>query len=432
MAPVVCVPGFLALGEAWEAERLRERYPSHTFLILSPSPLASHHDRAVQIFYALKGGVADYGAEHSKRCSHARYGRSYAGVYPEWDEAHPVHLLGHSIGGQTIRVLQHLLATGAFPSHKTSERWVYSVSALSTPFNGDWAPFSLGAQLEGTAASPLTRIRWGSVGWALTMMAHLLCFVGASHPDLQLDHWRLSAWEHGAGAFRRLLCALLWWPGTSVGQSSDNAAYEVCYHNSLALNQKLKLYPTTHYFSFISKRETMASALRASSWLLKLSKLFRVILLNTIALVTRWGSAGKAHAQVLLACGLKGGPSSWMEHDGLIARATQTHPFGDPHTWLPPRADPAGEQVVLPLHKPGVWNVQELEGVDHFNVVSGPLFSNRSAQDLFWGSYLARLRELRPADAPELQGASTEAKDQRKEIAFHLETLPRSPDTPRA
>jgi len=32
------------------------------------------------------------------------------GHYPEWDEDHPIHFVGHSAGAQVIRVLQQMLA----------------------------------------------------------------------------------------------------------------------------------------------------------------------------------------------------------------------------------------------------------------------------------------------------------------------------------
>ena len=58
--------------------------------------------------------MVDYGAEHACRCDHARFGRDEGdGAFPEWDESHPIDLVGHSIGGVTARVLQQLLADGA-------------------------------------------------------------------------------------------------------------------------------------------------------------------------------------------------------------------------------------------------------------------------------------------------------------------------------
>lgn len=36
--------------------------------------------------------------------------RVCSGNYPEWDEHHPLHFVGHSAGAQVIRVLQQMLA----------------------------------------------------------------------------------------------------------------------------------------------------------------------------------------------------------------------------------------------------------------------------------------------------------------------------------
>ncbi len=39
-----------------------------------------------------------------------------AGHYPEWDENHPIHIVGHSTGAQVVRLLQQMLAEKVNPS----------------------------------------------------------------------------------------------------------------------------------------------------------------------------------------------------------------------------------------------------------------------------------------------------------------------------
>ncbi|KAL1515806.1 hypothetical protein AB1Y20_002422 [Prymnesium parvum] len=442
-APIICVPGFLAMGDIWDISTLRRRFPSHRFITVKPGPVSSHHDRAVEIFYALKGGVADYGREHAAQCGHARFGRRFDAAYPEWDASHPIHLLGHSIGGQTVRVLQHLLATQAFEGHATSADWVCSLTALSSPLNGDWAPYALGASVAKQNSSVPTIIRCGSVGWLLTMVVHVLCFLGLKTPDLQLDHWRLSVREHGAGALYRLVSALLWWPGTSVGQSPDNAAHEVCYHNTVTLNRKLAVHPRTYYFSFVARRSTAGSAFCAATWFQMLVCLLRTIFLNITAWCLRRGSRGTLHAELLVHCGLSDGDTlHWGAHDGLLAMATQTHPHKEPHVrmralskeqstrWFsvsrsfdsslstavvtrPSRSPQASPQMrkkySIELQEeppsttaselqPGVWHVQELCEVDHFSVACGPWISSRSAKELFWDRYISILDAIYEAN----------------------------------
>ena len=194
----------------------------------------------------------DYGRAHAKRCGHARFGREHAaGAHPEWDESHPIDLVGHSIGGVTARVLQQLLADGAFPGHKTNAAWIRSLTTLSSPHNGDPVVYSLGAvphsaACEHAAASsgcadrctreapttkreapPTDRVRLFSAGYFLTVSAHLLAYLDwewlNGRLDLQLDHWQLS--RRCQGSTFHLLRAIAW--RASIGQTSDNAAFEV-------------------------------------------------------------------------------------------------------------------------------------------------------------------------------------------------------------
>ena len=59
----------------------------YTVYTVSVGPISSNWDRAVEVYYQLKGGQVDYGRGHSKT-----YGlvqkpekKTYSGLYPEWD-----------------------------------------------------------------------------------------------------------------------------------------------------------------------------------------------------------------------------------------------------------------------------------------------------------------------------------------------------------
>lgn len=124
-------------------------------------PFSSNWDRAVELYYYIKGGYVDYGEFHSSRFGHDRKkSRYYPGIYPQWDAAHPIHLLGHSMGGITVRKLLTLLEKGDAtekqdPTHAGlfdggRVGWVRSITTVSTPHNGatltyellpDWTPF---------------------------------------------------------------------------------------------------------------------------------------------------------------------------------------------------------------------------------------------------------------------------------------------------
>ncbi|MET3134194.1 triacylglycerol lipase [Oxalobacteraceae bacterium GrIS 1.11] len=171
--PLIMVHGFLGFGpddlagsgfRYWGGTNdvvghLRER--GHPVFAAAVGPVSSNWDRAVELYYQIKGGCADYGAAHS--AANAAFGalQKPAGkcwaldpannphhypvaLYPAWDASHPIHLLAHSQGGQTIRTMIALLENGApggkegdgalFAGGKTG--WVTSATSISTPHNG--------------------------------------------------------------------------------------------------------------------------------------------------------------------------------------------------------------------------------------------------------------------------------------------------------
>ena len=132
--PIVFVHGFNNMGETFApaATYLNslgyEAYAPHI------APFTSAWDRACDLYAMLFGGTADYGKAHAKKGKHKRNGLHYDGILPDLGQpgAHEkVNLIGHSFGGETIRVLLHLLAYG-----DEKERAVTKEKDLSPLFRG--------------------------------------------------------------------------------------------------------------------------------------------------------------------------------------------------------------------------------------------------------------------------------------------------------
>ena len=420
--PIVLVPGFLSPPSFiyWDLERLRQRFPEQRFIAVSPGPLSSHHDRACEIFAQIKGGRVDFGEAHAREHGHSRFGRRYEGLCPEWDAEHPIHLVGHSIGGVTCRVLQEWLAHGFFCAEGSAD-WVLSITALSSPLNGDPVVHRLGASVERPG-----EVAFLSCGWWLTTFCHLLGFFDVSMPllDLQLEHWELSR-RHGLSAVRRLLLALLW--QRSIGQGEDNAASELSFHSMLRLNRQLSTHARSFYFSFAAdmwrEEQPAAATGRAASarrratpclcdgqqWPASEASSIGQRLLTRLCrcgggLVSAAGSACVgAFAAVVRGSGkLKGWRGSgfkeeeWRASDGLLSVRTQRHPLNQPWRPMGSAADGAVVDVA-----PGVWNVQVLPGADHLELAGMGRYRSTRMSQHFWDAHVAQLQGLAPVQHQE-------------------------------
>ena len=80
----------------------------------SVSPTGSVWDRACELYAQLAGTRVDYGASHSERCHHERFGRDFSScpLLPSWGEGERLVLLGHSFGGATALLFASLMAKG--------------------------------------------------------------------------------------------------------------------------------------------------------------------------------------------------------------------------------------------------------------------------------------------------------------------------------
>eukprot|EP01039_Chlorochromonas_danica_P014334 gene14334-16723_t len=206
-----------------------------------PSPVGSIHDRVCQVFYELKGGIVDYGEEHSHFHDHQRFGKEYKAKLPRWDADHPVFFVGHSLGGLTAWTLHNYLANGRFLGHSTTSSWITGIVLVNTPLNGALQVYNKGMNVHLPAL-----LHWLSLGHCVGMFAQTLSFLDLPFVkqffDPELAHWRL-AHKHSDSLLAWLLCFF----GYGVYSTSDHIAYDTALHSQLEWHRYNALFPDTFY-----------------------------------------------------------------------------------------------------------------------------------------------------------------------------------------
>ncbi|MEE2765337.1 MAG: hypothetical protein VX600_02465, partial [Candidatus Neomarinimicrobiota bacterium] len=228
----------------WGGQHDIEQYlrnKGYRVITVSLGPISSSYDCAVETFYQIKGGQLDYGQAHSRKygLDQRPEGKKYKGLYPEWDENHPVHLMGYSFGGVTSRMLLYLLnntfvndSTGLLDKSvllgNSLPDWVSSITTMSTPHNG------------ATISNIVTDIFPFTDN--LLPVANM---ISSSYYDFDLDHWGISQKENESWPdyFMRLKNHTAW-------ETKNNVGWDSNIQGAKELNDILLIDPSVYYFSY--------------------------------------------------------------------------------------------------------------------------------------------------------------------------------------
>ncbi|KAJ9058140.1 hypothetical protein DSO57_1015366 [Entomophthora muscae] len=304
LAPLVVVEGFLGdpgLG-CWH--HLIECQARRRLVIsVRLGAMSSVHDRCCELFYQIKGGRVDYGEQHAVEMGHGRFGLEYAGAYPQWSAEHPVHFLGHSLGGLTVWHLQQMLQRNEF-GFQTNADWVRSLGTFSAPLRGTTTTYIMGC-CEG---KPSTVRSW-TVGGILYCLAYLLAWLNWTILHMVMFDPSLAHWDLDKHSILELAYNI--YTGLRFDGGRDNAAYDLSVEVAEALNKDAVTFPTTYYRSY------------AVSMTSPCMSLFHV------------DEPTKRPPLVVLVASLMGGftfqslpyPSeNWRDNDGVVPVISQCHP----------------------------------------------------------------------------------------------------------
>lgn len=256
--PIVLVHGFLGFGrdellgyKYWGGlvdvqESLRDQgYETYTATV---GPVSSNWDRACELYAYIVGGTVDYGEAHSKKYSHERYGRTFEGLYKDVSDANKIHLIGHSMGGQTVRTLTQLLSEGSeeeknynqeniSPLFMGGKHWVRSVTTISTPNDGTTLSDLIPAKEFISKSIGVL----GSINGKDNLSNCLY--------DFKLDQFGLKKQpgESYISYANRVKDSNIW------SETKDIGPYDLSTYGAQELNKWVKAQPDVYYFSWVTK-----------------------------------------------------------------------------------------------------------------------------------------------------------------------------------
>jgi triacylglycerol lipase len=259
--PIVLVHGFLGFGRD---EFLGYKYwggvvdlqeelnaSGHKTYTATVGPVSSNWDRSCELYAYIVGGTVDYGEAHAKKFKHDRYGRTYPGIYKNISNENKIHLIGHSMGGQTVRTLTQLLSEGSkeekecgqenmSPLFEGGKHWIHSMTTISTPNDGT-------TLCDMKQAKDLINYSFCVLG-TITGKDNLYSPIY----DLKLDQWGLKkqAGESQRDYLERVLESNIW------NGTKDMAIYDLSTEGARELNKWVNAQPDVYYLSWTTQATT--------------------------------------------------------------------------------------------------------------------------------------------------------------------------------
>lgn len=287
----------------------------------SVDPDGSAWDRACELYAQLTGTRVDYGAVHSQKAGHERFGTDYTGraLMKNFDTSR-IALIGHSFGGATIRLFSEILKDGS-----EEERAGTAEDDLSPFFKGGGdnlvAIVTLAAPTNGTTAYDMNE-------------------------DVSFDPSTISIpeeYEKSSEALSRRTGI------ESDGRADyDYASYDMHIDNALALNERISTFDDVYYFAYpcVSTIEDGNGGYDPDPDITEDIFMKRAIYMSKYTGTTKGGFVID---------------SAWQPNDGLVNAISAGAPFGAPQE----KYDDSSQLL------PGRWYVMPVFTGDHMSLQGG-------------------------------------------------------------
>ena len=339
---------------------------------VSVGPISSNWDCAVEAYYQIKGGQVDYGKRHSTQFGIIQKpsSKKWPGLYPEWDADHPIHIIGHSMGGQTARRLQYLLETEIYVDSARTipessdllgqkhQNWIRSITTMSSPHNG----------------TTLSDIITKSVPFLQDFIG-LAAVIGNRFYSFDLEQWgfKKNNEESWSRYFTRIRSHPAW--GTNNFCSWDMSLEGARQLNTVAVANK-----NIFYFSFATSNTHLDSLSGKHVPNKDMSLILRPNARAMGKQIDYWADSTSTD-------------STWFENDGIV----NTISMIGPTTGLN-GSDPIIEYQVNKVFVPGSWYYMGKLTMDHRTLMGHGEISNEVLNNilLLFKEHADRLYALPP------------------------------------
>jgi len=378
--PVILIHGYIGWGQEemggynyWggfnnlEKELRDQGYEVYS---VSVGPVSSNWERAIEAYYQIKGGQIDYGEAHSDLYGVTRkpVGKVYEGLYPQWDKDHPVHLIGHSMGGQTARMLLYQLKESFYIDDEAivkeesnllgsnSVNWIASITSIATPHNG----------------TTLTEIVNRTIPFIQNFIG-IAAAVGTDFYNFDLQHWGFDRGkdETWTSYFQRMREHPAW-------NTKNICAWDLSLEGARQLNTLLIADPEVYYFSFICSTTKPDDDKKT------------YIPVSGTSIVLRSRARLLGFTEAYWADGTKT-DSTWFNNDGVVNTVSQ---FG-PTTGLSGE-DAIGVYKSGDLLIPGQWYSIGPLDYDHWKIIGHGVLNKAEIAEInkLYSDHLAVLMSL--------------------------------------
>lgn len=342
----------------------------------SVGPISSAWDRACELYAQLIGSTVDYGIAHSEANGHDRFGRTYyTALVPDWGELdkegkiQKIHLIGHSFGGTTVRLLVHLLENGS-PEEiaVTSEN---EISGLFTGGKGDWVKSATTICSPHNSANIYYPLKYLGLYDGVRNFSYLYAGVlGRSYANGRLVDFHLEQFGltdiPGEGGADNLISAMY----RAETNNHDICIYDLSPEGTKKLNDTVEISNDVYYFSYAFSTTDSVPVLG-----IELPKLNTNPVIYLTALVMGIMPEFKDSQTGVIY------NEEWRANDALVNTESEKYPLDEPHT----------EFDANNIEK-GIWNVMPVSEGDHGAAIG--LFSDEETVHNFYIDLCEMLCEL--------------------------------------